>query len=141
MPIPSSRVATRRRRDGRAGPSPGRPTDPARLMSRPRRATCVLPMTSRRPSPMLERTAVPQHKSGRPHPMNRAQKLALIILGVLSALLVLSQLILGQLVLGGRADLIKSHQHTGYLTVCVGLVYILFSLISIARLPTRPGGP
>jgi hypothetical protein len=61
----------------------------------------------------------------------------LMILGVLSAVLIVGQLVMGQLILSGRANLIKSHQHSGYLTVVVSLVYVALSLAAIASMPRR----
>jgi hypothetical protein len=62
-------------------------------------------------------------------------RLVLLIFGTLSAILIVAQLVMGQLIVGGQAGLIKSHQHTGYLTVVVALVYIVFSLMAIASMP------
>lgn len=70
--------------------------------------------------------------------MTGAQKIVLLALGFLAALLILSQLALGQLIAGGNARLVKSHQHTGYLTVAVTLAYILLSLWFAVIAPTRP---
>ena len=56
----------------------------------------------------------------------------LLIFGTLAALLIVSQLVMGQLILSGQAQWIKRHQHSGYLTVVVALVYILTSLAVIA---------
>jgi hypothetical protein len=64
-------------------------------------------------------------------------RLATIVLGLLSALLILSQLVLGQLILSGRATLVKSHQHTGYLTVVVVLAYIGLSLSVLLSAPRK----
>jgi hypothetical protein len=64
----------------------------------------------------------------------------LIIAGFLSAALIISQLVLGLMILEGRPTLIKSHQHTGYLTVVVSLIYIGWSMVVIARSP-KQGGP
>lgn len=61
----------------------------------------------------------------------------LLILGALSAILVLAQLVMGQLIVGGSVALIKSHQHTGYLTVLVAIVYIGLSLAFIASTPNH----
>lgn len=61
----------------------------------------------------------------------------LLIFGTLSALLILAQLVLGQLILSGQAQYVKHHQHTGYMTVVVALVYIVFSLMAIASMPKR----
>ena len=60
----------------------------------------------------------------------------LIILGFLAAALIIAQVALGQLILSG-SDLRKAHQHTGYLTVAVSLVYIVLSLITIVSTPKR----
>ncbi|WZO96722.1 hypothetical protein EP7_003727 [Isosphaeraceae bacterium EP7] len=69
--------------------------------------------------------------------MNGPRKLVLVILGFISALLILSQLVMGQLIVGGNVKLIKSHQHTGYLAVVVALLYIGASLPAILSIPTR----
>jgi hypothetical protein len=64
-------------------------------------------------------------------------KAFLMIMGFLSAVLIVAQLVMGQLILSGQAAWIKRHQHSGYLTVVVVLVYIGFSLASIASMPKR----
>jgi hypothetical protein len=64
----------------------------------------------------------------------------LMILGILSALLIVTQLVMGQLILSGQAQWIKRHQHSGYLTVVVALVYIVLSLSVIASKP-KPDRP
>ena len=61
----------------------------------------------------------------------------LMIFGMISALLIVSQLVMGQLILSGQAEWIKRHQHSGYLTVVVALIYIVFSLMAIASMPKR----
>ena len=61
----------------------------------------------------------------------------LLILGTLSALLIVSQLVMGQLILSGQAEWVKRHQHSGYLTVVVALIYIVLSLAVIASGPKR----
>ncbi len=61
----------------------------------------------------------------------------LMVFGVISALLIVSQLVMGQLILSGQAEWIKRHQHSGYLTVVVALIYIVFSLVAIASMPRR----
>ncbi len=61
----------------------------------------------------------------------------LMVFGTISALLIVSQLVMGQLILGGQAEWIKRHQHSGYLTVVVALIYIVFSLMAIASMPKR----
>lgn len=61
-----------------------------------------------------------------------------LILGFLSAALILAQLTMGQLILGSHdPKLIKMHQHTGYLTVVVSLVYIVISMLAIVSLPRK----
>src|SRR5437870_4182333 len=67
----------------------------------------------------------------------RAMRLFLLVFGVLSAVLLLAQLVMGQLILSGQAEWIKRHQHSGYLTVVVALIYIVFSLMAIASMPRR----
>ena len=72
--------------------------------------------------------------------MTRNTKIILGILGVLALVLVLSQLVLGQMILAGPnnvAKLIKMHQHTGYTAVAVSGIYILASLCAIFRAPGR----
>jgi hypothetical protein len=64
-------------------------------------------------------------------------KAFVMILGIVSALLIVAQLVMGQLILSGQAQWIKRHQHSGYLTVVVCLIYIGFSLAMIASLPKR----
>jgi hypothetical protein len=64
----------------------------------------------------------------------------LLILGTLSGLLIVAQLVMGQMLVSGvgdRAMWIKRHQHTGYLAVVLALVYIVFSLMVIASMPKR----
>jgi hypothetical protein len=62
----------------------------------------------------------------------------LVILGLAAAALIIVQVILGQLILQGQATLRTAHQHSGYLTVVVNLVYIGWSLSVIASMPKRP---
>lgn len=61
-----------------------------------------------------------------------------IILGCLSAVLIVAQLAMGLLISRGSANLIKSHQHSGYLTVAVSLAYIAVSLTMIASIKPPP---
>ena len=62
----------------------------------------------------------------------------LIALGSLAALLIVSQLVMGLLILRGAEVKIRTmHQHSGYLTVAVVLTYIALSLVRIASTP-RP---
>ncbi|MBV8232478.1 MAG: hypothetical protein JO329_21050 [Planctomycetaceae bacterium] len=65
-------------------------------------------------------------------------KTFLMILGFLAAALILTQVTMGQLILSSHSPkLIKAHQHSGYLTVVVSLVYIALSMLAIASLPRR----
>lgn len=61
--------------------------------------------------------------------------LFLILLGIVSALLILGQLAMGQLIVMGRAGqgLVKAHQHSGYTTVLLSLAYIILSLRVLAK--------
>lgn len=75
--------------------------------------------------------------------MNRKLKPILLILGLLAAALIVTQLVMGLLIVkgGGSIDLtklIKAHQHSGYLTVTVVLLYIGTSLSAIVATPARP---
>jgi hypothetical protein len=62
-------------------------------------------------------------------------KLILLILGFLAAVLISSQLVMGLLILQGQASMRTAHQHSGYLTVAVSMVYIAWSLATIASMP------
>ncbi len=64
-------------------------------------------------------------------------KLFLLLLGFAAALLITIQLVLGLLILQdpGSLRMRTTHQHTGYLTVAVSLVYIAWSLATIATAP------
>jgi hypothetical protein len=70
----------------------------------------------------------------------KAMKPFLMILGFLAAFLLVSQLVMGLLILQGQASMRTAHQHSGYLTVAVGLIYIGWSLAAIASSPKR-GAP
>lgn len=61
----------------------------------------------------------------------------LIILGILSAFLIVIQVALGLLIRSGQASLAKSHFHSGSLMAVVTLVYIALSLTSILSKPRR----
>ncbi len=56
----------------------------------------------------------------------------LLITGVLAAILIVAQLVMGLLILQGRATMRTAHQHSGYLTVAVTLLYIGWSMAVIA---------
>jgi hypothetical protein len=62
----------------------------------------------------------------------------LLILGFLSALLIIGQLVMGLLIASGQSHLRTPHQHSGYLTVLVALLYIGLSLAVIASTPRQP---
>jgi hypothetical protein len=61
----------------------------------------------------------------------------LMIMGFLAAILIVSQLVMGLLILQGQASMRTAHQHSGYLTVVVNLIYIGWSLAVIASSPKR----
>jgi hypothetical protein len=71
--------------------------------------------------------------------MTSAMKGLLIVLGLLTAVFILAQIVMGQLILGGRADLIKAHQHSGYTAVVLALAYVAFSMRVLLSIPTREG--
>jgi hypothetical protein len=60
-----------------------------------------------------------------------------MIFGFLSAVLIVSQAVMGLLILQGQASMRTAHQHSGYLTVAVSLIYIGWSLAAIASAPKR----
>jgi hypothetical protein len=64
----------------------------------------------------------------------------LLITGLLAAILIVSQLVMGLLILRGQVKMITAHQHSGYLTVVVTLLYIGWSMAVIAS-SRRRGGP
>lgn len=64
----------------------------------------------------------------------------LVILGSLSALLTVAQLVMGLLIKNGRADLKTAHQHSGETMVLVVLVYIALSLTAILSAKKREQG-
>jgi hypothetical protein len=70
----------------------------------------------------------------------KVMKLFLLILGFLAAVLIVSQLVMGLLILQGQASMRTAHQHSGYLTVAVTLIYIGWSLATIMSTPKR-GAP
>ena len=78
--------------------------------------------------------------------MNRKLKATLVILGIVSAALIVTQLVLGLLIIRGAAEggaslvkLIKMHQHSGYLAVTVSLIYVALSLSAIIATPGKAG--
>ena len=108
-------------------------------------ALCGLPVTtSDRPTILLPRAS--PEKAAATTVTNQiteetsAMRVILLALGGLSALLIVSQLVMGQLILSGQVEWVKRHQHSGYLTVVIALVYIVLSLITIASMPKRDRG-
>jgi hypothetical protein len=62
----------------------------------------------------------------------------LLFLGFLAAILIVGQLVMGLMLLNDATrKMAKAHQHSGYLTVAVSLIYITMSMISIASSPRR----
>jgi hypothetical protein len=61
----------------------------------------------------------------------------LIIVGFLAAVLIVAQVVMGQLILQGQVSLRTAHQHSGYLTVAVSLIYIGWSMAVIISTPKR----
>jgi hypothetical protein len=61
----------------------------------------------------------------------------LLILGSLSALLAVAQLVMGLLIKNGRADLKSIHQHSGETMVLIVLLYIGLSLTAILSAKRR----
>ncbi|MDX2037191.1 MAG: hypothetical protein SFX72_11115 [Isosphaeraceae bacterium] len=69
--------------------------------------------------------------------MSSSTKTILLVLGFLSAILIVTQLVMGLLILNGAAASIRTaHQHSGYLTVTVSLVYIIVSLFKVLGIPS-----
>ncbi len=74
--------------------------------------------------------------------MNSKLKIISIALGALASVLLVTQLVMGLLIVRGGGPfpltkLIKAHQHSGYLTVSVALAYVLVSLLAIVSIPAR----
>ena len=66
----------------------------------------------------------------------KSMKPFLMIVGFLAAILIVAQLVMGLLILQGQASMRTAHQHSGYLTVAVTLIYIFWSLAVIASTPS-----
>lgn len=69
--------------------------------------------------------------------MSSAMKATLLILAILAAVFILGQIVMGQLILSGRTDLIKAHQHSGYTAVVLTLAYVAVSMRAVLGVPTR----
>jgi hypothetical protein len=65
-------------------------------------------------------------------------KLVTLLGGAFLGLLIVVQLVFGQRLLAGTADIhIRvAHQHTGYLLSAVGLLYVLWTVGLILRVPS-----
>lgn len=73
--------------------------------------------------------------AARNHPLKKA---LLILLGFLAAVLIIGQLVMGQMIVASHdPHIVKAHQHSGYAAVVVSLVYITLSLLAIASEPKR----
>jgi len=59
----------------------------------------------------------------------------LILLGFLSAVLIVAQMVMGLLIRNGQATLRTAHFHSGSLMVLVALAYIALSLSTILSKP------
>jgi uncharacterized membrane protein YphA (DoxX/SURF4 family) len=64
-------------------------------------------------------------------------KIVVMIVGFFAAILIVAQLVMGLLILQGQATLRTAHQHSGYMTVAVTLIYIAWSLVIIASKPAK----
>jgi hypothetical protein len=71
--------------------------------------------------------------------MSSASKAFLLILGLLTAVFIVGQLVMGQLILSDPGNLVlrKAHRHSGYTTVVLAIIYVVFSLRVIVSIPTR----
>jgi hypothetical protein len=69
-------------------------------------------------------------------------KALLIVLGLLSALLIVIQMVMGVLMRNGQANMAlrTAHFHSGSLMVLVSLAYIALSLAMIASRPGKAHG-
>jgi len=67
----------------------------------------------------------------------KTMRILLLFLGFLSAILIVGQLVMGLLILGGQTTMVKAHQHSGFLTVAVTLTYIMLSMFAIASSARR----
>lgn len=60
-------------------------------------------------------------------------RVILMLLGVVAGLFLIMQLGLGILIGTGRVNLVKAHQHSGYTTVVLSLVYVVLSLRALSK--------
>src|SRR3954447_17386269 len=87
-------------------------------------------------NPRGSRRLIPSHPDQRPvHPM----KVLLFLLGIVSSILIVSQMVMGLLIRNGQAEpwLRTAHFHSGSLMVLVSLAYIALSLSTLASGPKR----
>lgn len=71
--------------------------------------------------------------------MTTRWKALIIGLAILSAVAIAAQLALALMILsGGSTAIRKAHQHTGYLTVAVTMFYLVLTVATTIRTPTRP---
>ncbi len=68
------------------------------------------------------------------------QKLLSLLLGVVSAFLIVGQLVLGELIRRGE-DLRAIHRNSGHLTFLVVIVYIFMNIWFVINTPTRGKPP
>ena len=77
--------------------------------------------------------------------MTSNQKLMLLILGVFSLFLLVSQFALGEILLTAAGDMrnsiLKSHKHLGHLMFAVSVAYVFVSLWLVVNSPTLQRGP
>ena len=69
--------------------------------------------------------------------MSSAMKATLLILGLLTAVLILAQLVMGMAIHFKGADLRKAHMDSGYTAVVLSLAYLFLSMRVILGIPTR----
>ena len=68
--------------------------------------------------------------------MSAVKRNALVALGILAALLITSQFVMGMLIIQGASNSVrKAHQHSGYLTAVVVFLYAVWSTMTLASLP------
>jgi hypothetical protein len=71
--------------------------------------------------------------------MKAWQKLFMAAWGTLVGALIVAQLAMGRVILAGAtAQVKKMHEHTGYLTTALALLYVTCSVVVMLHLPDRP---
>jgi cytochrome b561 len=66
--------------------------------------------------------------------MGGAKRIAVIVLGALSAVMIVAQFVMG-LLMYRFPKMIEAHKHSGHMTVVVVLVYVFLSLSAILTTP------